>query len=60
MNVLCCALLPVVWTHRCTVVGTALDPTLTVGVLAVGPGDVEALSSPATNRRYMKVKINIK
>ena len=41
---------------KCTVVGTALSPTSTVGILAVGPGVSQALFSPGHQHRSTEVR----
>ena len=48
MNVLCCVPFhPLCGLTKYTVVDKALSPTLSVGMLAVGPGDSQALFSPS-------------
>ena len=57
MNVLCCVpfhLLCVLTKY--TIVGTALSPALTVGMLAIGPGDSQALFSPGHWNRSTEVR----
>ena len=47
MNVLCCVpFRPLCRLTKYTVVGTALGPTLTVGMLAVGPGNSQVFFFP--------------
>ena len=41
---------------NCTVVGTSLSSTLTVGMLAIGPGVSQALFSPGHQHRSTKVR----
>ena len=57
MNVLCCATYhPLHGLTKYTVVGTALSLTLTVGMLAIGPGDSQALFSPGHQHRSTEVR----
>ena len=39
-----------------TVIGTAFDPTLTVGMPATGPDDSQVLSSPDHWHRFTEVR----
>ena len=49
MNVLCCVPFSLLCgLSKYTVVGTALRPTFTLGMLAIDPSDSHALFSPAT------------
>ena len=57
MNVLfCLPFCPLCRLTKYTVVDIALGPTLTVGMLAVGPGDSQALFSPGHWRRSTEVR----
>ena len=50
MSVLCCAPFhPLCELTKYPIIGTALSPTLTMGMLTIGPGDSEVLFSPATD-----------
>ena len=57
MNVLCFVCFrPLCWLTKYTVVGTALSPTLIVCMMAVGPGDPQALFSPSHQCRSTEVR----
>ena len=57
MNVLCCVpFRPLCGLTKYTVVGTALGPTLTVGVRALGCSDSQALFSPGHSHRSTEVR----
>ena len=56
MNVLCCVpFQPFCGLTKYTVVGSALGPTLTVGMLAIGAGDSQVLFSPGHQCRSTEV-----
>ena len=57
MSVLCCVTFhPLCGLTSYSVVGTALSPTLTMGMLAVGPGVSHVLFSPGHQRRSTEVR----
>ena len=57
MNVLCCApFCSLCGLTKYIVAGTALGPTLTVGMPAIGPGDSQELFSPGYQHRSTEVR----
>ena len=57
MNVLCCVPFhPLCRLTKYTVVGTALDPAVTVGMPTIGPGNSQALFSPGHWCRSTEVR----
>ena len=57
MGVLCCVTFhPLCELSDYTAVGTALSPTLTMGMPAIGPGVSQALFSPGHQHRSIEVR----
>ena len=57
MSVLCCVTFhPLCWLTNYTIVGTALSPTLTVGMPAIGPSVSQELFSPGHQHGSTKVR----
>lgn len=55
-HALLCHLSPIVQAHRYTNIGTALSPTSTVGMTAIGPGVSQVLFSQGHQCRSTKVR----